>query len=246
MTPELRERMRRIRVLLDSHDDYLPAVRVTDLGDAPGPAESKRVPCPDCKAVGRVRTRTGSRYCPACDGYGWRKRVKGEVAWDEYVRAPIAEVRTGIGGALSVGEDIRRLSASIDRIQAVLDAKEGNTDGERFAWERARERYWAAGSYAELDRALAVMKRERPSLHRAVVALDDTAHCRLGLAWLAYAMPGPIRVPPWLEFQRSVKQAPTVAELHAEGKTAGQIARVLRMSKRKVQALLRHRVPSGP
>lgn len=250
-SPELEQRMRQVRVLLDSRLDYLPSVHVTDLGDLPGPALSKRVPCTFCDRTGRIASRPVERHCPVCNGFGWRKRRAGDEEWDEYTETPLSEVQLGASGLPSVGEEIQRLTSSIDRIQADLDAREGKFDqAEQYGWEKARRSYYRNGSYAELDRALVVLSRELPHLHAALLLATAKAlprHARyrewfvveMATAYVAKEMRGQIRVPKWITFERSVKQAPSVKQLALEGMKAPAIAKRLGLSKSKVKYLLR-------
>jgi len=251
-TPELEQRMRQVRVLLDTRFDYLPSVHVTDLGDRPGPAASKRVPCTYCDRTGL----TGSRHCPVCGGVGWRRRRPDDEEWDEYTETPLADAQLGVSGLPSVGEEIQRLTTSIDRIQADLDARAGVFDNaEQYGWEKARRSYYRNGSYAELERSLETMARALPHLH--AVLLKTTARAlparpparepvavEIGVAYVAVEMRGPIRVPKWITYERSVKQAPTVKQLAMEGMKAPQIAKRLGLSKSKVKHMLRMIAPS--
>jgi hypothetical protein len=252
VTPELEERMRRVTILLESRHDYLPSVRVTDLGDAPGPAAARRVPCEPCETTGRIRHKRGKRFCPSCDGHGWRKARKGDQEWDEYTEAPLDDVQTGVAGVVSIEADVRRLTASIERIDRLLALKQGHIDAERFGWERALHAQLRAGSYRELERALHLLREGFPHLHAVLVAATANALPRavsvaqqarqeLAVAFLAHTMRGPIRVPSWLMYERSVSKLPTIEALHAEGRTAPQIAKRLGMSKSKVKSLLKRR-----
>lgn len=237
--PQLAERMRRVALLLDSRYDYLPPVRVTDFGDAPGPAPSRRVPCPDCDARGSVWVKEPGRaprmrMCQACDGQRWRRRAKGEREYDEYLEAPLDEARVGVAGVVSVEEEVRRLTGSIERIQAVLDSKAGYVDHERFGWEKARAVMYRQGSYGELDRAVTVLASRFPEYKRMLALRHE-----LALALTAREMRGHVRVPAWLMYERSVSQAPTVARLKAEGRSSSEVARILRIPKRKAKLLLK-------
>lgn len=248
--PELDHRIRQVRALLDSRFDYLPSVHVTDLGDRPGPAPSRRVPCENCDHLGRVVDERGERYCPVCGGEGWRKRRSGDEEWDEYTETPLADIAVGLAGLPSIGEDIQRLTSSIDRIQADLDARAGKFEHEQYAWEKTKKAYLRGGSYAELDRALGIMAIRMPYLHSALAldiaralprerARNAETLITIGLAYLATEMRGPIRVPKWIMYERSVKQAPTAKQLALEGMKAPQIAKRLGLSKSKVKHLLR-------
>lgn len=235
LTPHLLDRMVKVRILVETRDDYLPQPHVTDLGDVPGPAAGRRVPCEECNRSGRL----GKRYCPSCDGFGWRKRSGHEPEWCEYTETTVEEATQPLGaaGLVSTNREIDRLSASIDRIQAVLDAHEGVIDGERFAWERARTMYYRQGSYAQLDRGLARLRRAAPQIADAVLTRRPLELEAVGVLFLAQTM-STVRVPGFLMFERSVRQAPTVMSLHAEGMTPGMIAKRLRIPKGKVRRML--------
>lgn len=261
-TPELEQRMRQVRALLDSRYDYLPSVHVTDLGDTPGPAKSKRAPCDHCDRTGVLAIRpkpawplASTRLCPVCDGHGWRRRRVDDEEWDEYTESPLSDVQLGAAGLPSLGESIQRLTSSIDRIQADLDARAGEFDkSEQYGWEKVRRSYYRNGSYAELDRVLIVMGRESPHLRSALLLAvahalprDDDHQAvivEIGTAYVARKMRGPIRVPNWIMYERSVKQTVTVKQLALDGMKAPQIAKRLGLSKSKVKHMLKRPMPS--
>ena len=143
----------------------------------------------------------------------------------------------GAAGLVSSNREIDRLTASIDRIQAVLDAHEGMIDGERFAWERARTMYYRQGSYAQLEKCLARLRQASPQVAAAVLTRRPLQLEAVGVLFLAQTM-ATVRVPSFLVFERSVRQAPTVTSLHEEGMTPGQIAKRLRIPKGKVRRML--------
>lgn len=246
----LLERMGRVCCLILSRDLYLPSVNVSNYGDVPGPAPSKRVPCELCDSSGRLR----DRYCPLCDGVGWRVRKHGEDEWDEYVRAPMREALQPVkaSGFTSRQDEDRRLSESIARLEAMAATREGRIDHERFAWEATKQRYWRAGSYQDLERQLAWLHRNYPGLWHHVVRIGTERPSELdtpafyGVALIAERMPR-VRVPSWLWHERAVRHLPTAAELFAQGRTVRQVARQLGLTLRKAKELRRRfSAPSGP
>jgi hypothetical protein len=195
VTPELAERIRRVRILLATLDEPYPQPRIAVEPDS-GPAASKRVPCTACERRG----------CIVCDQTGWRRRRAGEEEWDEYVDAPISEAikPIGISGVYNREESIRRLGQEIAKLEADAAAREGRYDHERYGWEKqlaARDRH---GSYAELGRALERLRSEWDEFYSALrscyfvgipVAMSEGRRLRVDCAeaLLATWMRGQIR-----------------------------------------------------
>lgn len=249
---DVQERCRRTRLLLATADDPYPRPR-DSLGSlegrVDGPAPGRRVPCGICLRTGHV---AGARtLCPGCGGSGWRRRAKGEDAWDEYTGEPVA----GDGSSRAhkvpfrLEDDYRKLGEQLDRVNRSIAEREGIfTDA--YAWERARVVWDRLGSYRELRVALTALKDAWPtgySVIRAVWIMDlpvkmiGSAH-RVedeAVSWIAVKMPDEIRVPPWLLEDAKAHRVKTVADYVSEGKTAGEIARVLNVSKKKVQRLMK-------
>lgn len=245
------ERVQLVRILLSSFFDYLPSP-VTSSGliarsSPSGPAPGKRVPCGHCRRSGRVRLRAGgSRFCPVCDGSGWRVRRRlspshpeYEQPWDEYTREPVTEETVQHPQAMT--------RYQLDR---ALDQLEEYERGERFGWEREREVYERRGSYVELALALDQLALSWPPGYVQVrrqylrgLGFEPSATsqllCDAGEEWLAREMRGRIRVPRWLSEEVAESRQATVFELRDQGLTPGQIARRLRIPKLKVQRLLR-------
>lgn len=246
----IEERVQLVRILLSSFFDYLPSpVTSSGLvarGSLSGPAPGKRVPCAHCRRSGRVRVRGGSRYCPVCEGLGWRVRRRlnpshpeYEEPWDEYTREPVTEEQVQHPPAMT--------SYQLDR---ALDQLEEYERGERFGWEREREVYERRGSYIELGRALDRLAEDWPSgfvhvrrTYLRGLTFEPSAASQLlteaAEEWLARSMAGRIRVPVWLVEQVSAARQETVYELAEQGLSPGQIARRLRIPKLKVQRMLR-------
>lgn len=230
-------------------DDYLPGPSSMAPQDLPGPAASSRRPCDDCR--GRGNLPSGHR-CPVCEGEGWRKatvREQRRDGWDEYVEAPVAEaVQPQLSAGTDRAAEIRRLDASIARIQRTLDQKAGRDVVLPFQWEALQAHYERSGSYAELRRALGVLRAKAPDVYAAVrrryviQIVEPTRHDRaleaVGVAFLASEMKH-IRVPAWLEQEEGRRRNETIESLAAQGMTAGAIGRRLKLPKDRVRQALR-------
>lgn len=239
-------KMHRIRLLLSTMDDYLPGVSGSMPEVPAGPSASRFVPCDFCLRNGRLKD---GRLCPECRGEGWRTHRAGEKYWDRYLEEPVDEAvapTRQFTGTPDRAANIRRLDASIERIQRVLQLKEGKLDEDMFGWERMRAAYEDAGSYRELRKCLAVMEVESPRLRRVLrrryeVNLffkDDEVKEHDAIFWLAMRMPKVV-VPSWVMEEEAQKARDTVESLAAQGFGAGTIARKLRISKKKVRRILK-------
>jgi hypothetical protein len=220
----LAERARRVRLLLETLNDPYPAPRGALRSDS-GPAASRYVPCETCRARGDVRAKGGWIMCLVCDGAGWKRR-ESEPPWDAYIGLPL-EVANELPRALSPA----RL--------------EPDGESDAYPGQSKREVYDRAGSYsavrANLD-WLSLTDRYRYLLVRRILVdhepyLVDRAtgmHLEIGVVSIARRMPR-VRVPWWLmERLEGVGRRATIAELAAQGLTAGQIARHLGVSKKAV------------
>jgi hypothetical protein len=167
-----------------------------------------------------------------------------EQPWDEYVEAPVAEAEQHPAPMDSYRRD--RMIESLDHDRAL---REGDDSSERFGWERERIVYDRRGSYNELRRALRLLHRKWSDGYNQIVrvhfrglAISLTSEDQLLLdaaeEWLARTMRGEIRVPPWLQEASAKIRQRSVAELAADGLSAGQIARMLRIPKQKVRKLI--------
>src|SRR5262245_40558472 len=86
---DLAERVDRVRLLLETLDDYLPPPAISLRPDS-GPAASRFVPCETCKERGQLKVRGRLVLCLVCDGAGWHRR-RDEPAWDAYLELPLDE-----------------------------------------------------------------------------------------------------------------------------------------------------------
>lgn len=252
MTVDWEARHRKIRALLESMDDWVPGPKITSHGDLPGPAPSSQAPCTWCRRRGWVTRKDWGRYpCPVCLGEGWRRRRPDEPEWDRYVGVPLEDLRVTRTGSHDPHQEELRLTASIERIQRVLDEKEGRSDHERFGWERSKAAYDRYGSYKRLRRALIRLHNTFPEAYaaiRRVYVLDvvhltphDLALEEEGVRWIAENIGGDVRVPPWVQQQMAVDRREDVHELAGQGWTAGRIARHLKIPKEKVRRILKRR-----
>jgi hypothetical protein len=247
------DRQRRVQLLLQSMDDYLPDPPPS-LRTESGPAPSKRVPCDTCTKTGRVVYETGdrrTRACPSCDGFGWRRRRKGDEAFDEYLGEPVRDAeRKGQSAprTFRLDEDIRRLGSSIDRLEREWGEKRGDISGESFPWETERRRLDRSGSYRELRRVLSELERKSGHVHRSTllvygpnsmvdVPADSVRFMAdMGVEYIAREMRGDIRIPEWLEERTvAVQRRVTIDALHLAGYSPRKIAKVLGLSMRTVK-----------
>lgn len=203
---------------------------VPDRFRRPTPCPVCAVECPDCAGTGFDVAKDAP--CGRCKTTGLvaAPRHKGEVKLDEMDsdRQPVGSTETGVrtkpartvrcdgcdgtgvGGAhldelgREYRDPCRHCGGSGRRTVAVFDLslERKQSDGDTRL-EDALERREDAGSYRELDRALADLKAAWPSLHRAVVdalvsgdpeALKLTLVERAGVPFLLARMPEPIRV----------------------------------------------------
>lgn len=254
---EVDERERRVRLLLATADAYLPGPNPS-LKSESGPAPSRRVPCVMCNRSGSV-ARMVSRQkvissCPACAGSGWRRRRKGDDPWDEYLNEPIRdfESRRDHERVVTRGEQSRQLDAEIAKLQRNAALRAGVVDGERERWEIERQRLYREGSYGELRRCLALLGARSPHVWKAtlIVHQGDLIACSqrtrqladIGVAFLAQAMRGDVRVPQWVDERvRSHESRKSVEELAALGFSARRIAKTLHLSLKTVKAKLHQR-----
>src|SRR5215831_15180782 len=128
---DLAERVARVRILLDTLNDYVPTPRAAVVPEA-GPSPSRYVPCETCRALGEIRVRGGWQLCLLCDGLGWKRREK-EPAWDAYLELPLEEAA---------------------QLPQAIVTRPVETSEDAFTWEKLRSRYDRHGSYQELRRQL--------------------------------------------------------------------------------------------
>jgi len=226
---ELRDKVERVKLLLVTLNDPYPTPRSALVSD-PGPSPSRYVPCDTCRSTGWIRKRGGYALCLVCDGQSWKRRDRGEPAWDAYLQLPV-EV------AVSLPQAAPRPPVEQD------DSEPG------FTWERLREAYDRSGSYGELRRWLDWLSSASPHRYRLVrgVLVEQTvepigAHVEreldLGVMMIALRM-RTVRVPRWVaERAHADERRAGIAELAAAGMAAGEIARRVGMSKRAVRRKL--------
>jgi len=178
--------------------------------------------------------------CLVCDGSGWRRRRAGEIEWDRYCEMPVAEA-------------VSFTSMPV----AITSATESDRE-QSYGWERARAAHDRYGSYKELRRALDWLRDREPRRYTLVrvVLIDhesrrlsapDALSLDLGVVSIALRM-RTVRVPPWLMERRDAdRRQQSIAQLAAEGRTAGEIARRLDIPKGTVRKLLhRSRIQLTP
>lgn len=266
------ERKKLVRLLLRSRFDYLPGPSSVSLGALPGPAPSRRVPCGACNKTGSVPLVHSSlakrralvplpatRFCPSCGGSGWRKRNKGEKAWDEYLEAPVRDEtqrKQSSPRGFRVDEDIRRLSTEIDRLDRQRQIREGDFKEERYAWEIRRDRQHRQGSYRELGRALGRLEERSRAAYNAITycyefrpetnPAGQLARWEdLGVTFVAQTMRGEIRIPAHLtERVEAQDRKHTAAELLAGGMSVSKVAKFLGLRKQKVKEIAKAITPN--
>lgn len=228
--PSLSDRVQRVRLLLETLNDPYPTPRGALEPDS-GPAASRYVPCETCREQGWVRVRQRAYVlCLACDGRGWRRREHGDVEWDAY-----------LGMTLADAAELPREPTRRSPLPAEADPP--------YAWERMQRAYERHGSYRELRARLEQLSLSHPYRHRLVRAvlvdgeprvLDAAAEreLELGVIHLALRMRS-VRVPTWLiERSAAAERRSSVEELAAQGLRAGEIARILGMTKKAVRRKL--------
>lgn len=224
MDARTRSRLDRVRILLDTRNDYLRSPRSCLPETEPGPAASSWIKCPDCRGTGRrKRGLIGSHVCPSCDGRGERKRRKGDPEYDGYLG-------TVLGDASVRLSEPRRAARSVS---------EG--DSLREPWERLREARDAAGSYRELERVLSLA----PDGYRWIITarydhgLDVPERYETeAVAWIAKTMRGPIKVPARYHKMLMAERRRLVRSLLSSGLEIHQVAEEAGVSRRYVRDLI--------
>lgn len=243
------DRERRVRALLETLNDPYQLPR-HELADA-GPAASKRVPCVNCNRSGKVvdRLRRVPRSCSACGGSGWRRRRKGDQAWDEYLSLPVRTAEATLkvpAKEFKLDEDIRRLWFILQRLE-----REDEPDSDDLLKAlQAKDWLEKRGSYRELRRGLSVLQERSQHVYGAVwrrylwnVELKASSHfdalVDIGVSFLCHEMRGDVRVPHTFAVAAKEARVKTVAELAEEGLGARKIAKALDMPLYKVKTILR-------
>lgn len=249
---DLAERVRCVRLLLATVDEPYPSPRdsIGGLeGRVAGPAPGRRVPCGVCAKTGRVMYSDGtSRLCPLCGGTTWRRRRKGEDAYDEYTGEPVGDSDSAPAHKtpFRLEDDYRKLGVQLEAVDHLLEP--GRSP--EYAWETVRRTWDRAGSYPELREALAVLAEHWPAGHAVIqsvwlrhvpVRMIGKAHDveKVGVTWLAIQMQGEIRVPSWLLEDALHDRKLTFAEMVRAGHSASEIAKRLQMSKKRVKKMLK-------
>lgn len=255
--PEMIQRVERVRVLLDTLDDYLPGPSTVHLASPSGIAEGKRVPCDHCRRTGKVTydVKVAGKPvilpCAACDGTGWRRRRAGDEAWDEYVEEKLpqhAEDPLPVAVKALRNWTTQELEAGIARGRQMELQRAGIHYSEKFAWEARREQQEREGSYRELRRLLGQLRRECPELAAALslslagLPYERTAALQSlqakALTWLAERMPKRIRVP-FEDLERSRERKRTAVELWDAGaRSLTAIAKASGQARAKVKKAL--------
>jgi hypothetical protein len=227
---ELDKKVEGVRLLLGSLNDPYPTLRSALRPDS-GPAASKYLPCETCHGTGAARARSGFVFCLLCDGTGQRRRRHGDPKWDAYLHLPLED------------------AASLPREPSVRRAREPEPPGEEaYGWERQLRIQDRQGSYPELRRHLDWLRGDRPRRHYLIQVVlieqlprevTDRAQLEidLGVVSLALRMRS-VRVPRWLR-ETVPRPVDTVAALAASGLQAGEIARMLGMTKKAVRRQLK-------
>lgn len=227
--------MENVRILLRTLNDIYPSPRSASPETISGPAPGHTVPCSDCLRSGRVfNSETGWKLCPVCDGRGWRRRHRGEPAFDEYTGETVLEAKRNPNPI--VGDVAPALG---------LDAVEVGP----YAWERARAARDKSCSYPELERALSKLQIEAPNARHLItmiyfsgldVRLTPVVRLAEGevVAWLAREMRGRIRIPRAEYEEQQERRRKRVMALHWEGLEDREIARALGVSMRYVDRII--------
>ena len=241
-------RLESVRILLRTLNDIYPGPTTLKQTPASGAAPSKRVPCDLCHKSGRAYSRVlrTVTVCPLCDGTGWRRRRKGDAAWDEYLGQEIATVEQP---KRAEPMSPQRLETELAHIRHDLMMREGIVDPhESYGWERERARRDQDASYRELERALDVMQIEFP-VGRSLITdyylggladgsklpqwLDD----RL-IGWIADRMPRRIRIPHRIHKQQQEERRVTIRKLAKDGVGEEEIAERMECSRKFVRAVI--------
>lgn len=212
-------RERAVRVLLHSRNDWVPAP-LTSTGSivlrsaSKGEAPSKTIPCPSCEHSQVPGRLANLRPCRQCGGDPMTGHPgRGVLDVDDYTGRQVrTEEQTGetpmvmcdgCGGAGRNGDrrcDRCRGSGRVPGTKVTLEGGRG------LAWEDDKARMWKAGSYAELEHALELMRSSRwMDLYDAAIRVgarslgEDLTHLEQdALEWLETMMPATVKVPPWL------------------------------------------------
>lgn len=197
-------------ILLETRTAWHPTLtsQFARFGAVPGEKATERRKCLSCSGTGELNGRQGKEPCSKCAG-------QGSFLVDAYTGFRSSDEGAGGKTVLTKLERDRQAVAEIDRMrrqaapprtEADLLA-EANKQGE--PWERNRDRHYAEGSYAELERALDWLGGQSPTARQLLEwtysnhiitehAPTVTQAALAALDALNERMPTPIRVPAWL------------------------------------------------
>lgn len=239
--PRLARRLENVRILLRTLNDIYPGPSTLKQTPQAGVAPGRRVPCRLCNPSS-VKPRPTIASCPGCDGDGWRKRRKGDQAWDEYTGLPVA---TDAEPKKAEPMSPARLEAELARVHHDLILREGLVDpNEAYGWEKAREVRDREASYRELERALDVMQVEWPTGRSAVtwgyfgIGTLSRDVDELVVGWISDRMPGKIRIPSRLYRAQQEAIRNEIRRLAKSGATSEQIAAEVGVSQSRVRTVL--------
>jgi hypothetical protein len=165
--------------------------------------KNRDLPCAPChehwRANDEINHNHGCRLCLACDGVGERKRRKDDVRYEAYSGLAVTELEAAIASSKMVQR--RTPTAHVEPEGVVSE----------YAWVKERNRFYAAGSYEELDFHLAWLKDRYPMRYETVLhwasefedpiwSWSDTALGAIAqsMEMLADRMPDNLRVPNWV------------------------------------------------
>lgn len=196
----------RVYILLGSLYDWVPTPSRRWLAKS-GFVASKRRQCRHCQGKGKRRVRGMDQDCEPCTGHGW-------IKIDPYdtLEGPKSERITSVASKVELKQRSRAqiLDQEIERLVSLERTRSGEIAHEREPWERAKARQYAAGSYADLDRALAILRDRSHGRYQMVMRFavhgDDRETLRYSLQTLLDAivdelralMPDHLRIPLWL------------------------------------------------
>jgi hypothetical protein len=222
-TYELKRRMERVRVLLETHDEIYDSVSRNETS-ASGFAEPLRR---------TYRCSCGGAGCGQCERSAARAAELGiELEPGRLLVVERDPYDTGMEGAFDPEARTKReraklLDDTIERLQEMELVRQGvyaeRVDNEKLL-ELAEARD-SRGSYRELRAALDSM----PRIFRGERAIE----------WIALFLPGQVRIPRWAYEQELERLAEQIVEFHKDGWTVDEIKASLGVSRRQVKKALR-------
>lgn len=241
----------RIVSLLGSLLDDLPLPRscLSGVKVPGGPVPTTPVECPTCQGRGQ----RGHLRCDVCDGSG-RLTVDPMTYFDPRTGKTRPREKFGVENQAEPRVmELWELDAALAALQRQVDGEEDMDaeDGLLTAIVR-RDR---SGSYAELERALGVLRTHDLRIWRVVTAvhvghvveaehltLQDRHRLEQGITLLGTLMPRPIRIPRHLQMQlvtgRAETRASAIVRLREEGVKVPEIVRRTGLSRSRVYEIL--------